>query len=632
MSRDGRYVVFGSRATNLVPNVDDGSLQIYRRDLVAGTTALVSVGTDGGPAHAQADQLYVMAISGDGRYVAFTSDATNLAAGGGGDRTDVFVRDMQSGTTTLESRGRGGKAPNGASFNAAISADGRWLAFDSDASNLVQGDDNGQTDVFLRDRQAGTTVLVSVPQGGGQGNGLSFSPSVSDDGTSSRSSRRPRHGRGTRTTPTTCSCATSRRERRSASAWPATARRPTRAASGPPYRATAAASPSPRRPPTWCRATPTAGSTSSSATVRPGRRPVRAFAAAASRAAATAAPTRGSRFGQRAGGRLPVRLRARARRQGPIVGRVRPHPPGHALTPHRSEPHRESGTDHPRVPYRERPAEPNSDALPVDDRRILHVSTRPSVQRGRRSPFGGRTRRARRRQDPAVSVNSTEQPANSDSYGAAVSGGGRYVAFWSAASNLVPGDTNGASDLFVRDRKTGTTVRASLGPDGAQANGESYEALISRDGRFVVFTSRATNLVPNVSGPDSQIFRRDLLEGKTALVTVAADGGPAKGEVYPMAVSGDGRYVVFTSNATNLVPGGGEHFDIFLRDLQSGVTTVESRGSAASPRTRTASSAPSPPTAATSSSAATPPTSSRRTYMAREARTGAIARPARRCW
>ncbi len=182
MSRDGRYVVFGSRATNLVPNVDDGSLQIYRRDLVAGTTALVSVGTDGGPAHAQADQLYVMAISGDGRYVAFTSVATNLVAGGGGDRTDVFVRDMQSGTTTLESRGRGGKAPNGASFNAALSADGRWLAFDSDASNLVLGDDNGQTDVFLRDRQAGTTVLVSVPQGGGQGNGLSFSPSVSDDG------------------------------------------------------------------------------------------------------------------------------------------------------------------------------------------------------------------------------------------------------------------------------------------------------------------------------------------------------------------------------------------------------------------------------------------------------------------
>ncbi len=177
-----------------------------------------------------------------------------------------------------------------------------------------------------------------------------------------------------------------------------------------------------------------------------------------------------------------------------------------------------------------------------------------------------------------VSVNSAEQPANSDSYGAAVSGGGRYVAFWSAASNLVPGDTNGASDLFVRDRKTGTTVRASLGPDGAQANAESYEALISRDGRFVVFTSRATNLVPNVSGPDSQIFRRDLLEGKTALVTVAADGGPAKGEVYPMAVSGDGRYVLFTSNATNLVPGGGEHFDIFLRDLQSWVTTVESRG------------------------------------------------------
>src|SRR3954453_410467 len=179
MSRDGRYVIFWSRATNLVPNINDGSLQTYWRDLATGTTALASVGTDGGPANGT---VYGMAVSEGGRYVVIPSDSTNLAAGGGGDRTDVFVRDMQSGTTTLESRGRGGKAPNGASFNAAISADGRWLAFDSDASNLVQGDDNGQTDVFLRDRQAGTTVLVSVPQGGGQGSGLTFSPCGSDDG------------------------------------------------------------------------------------------------------------------------------------------------------------------------------------------------------------------------------------------------------------------------------------------------------------------------------------------------------------------------------------------------------------------------------------------------------------------
>src|SRR3954453_3823416 len=87
--------------------------------------------------------------------------------------------------------------------------------------------------------------------------------------------------------------------------------------------------------------------------------------------------------------------------------------------------------------------------------------------------------------------------------------------------------TNGVSDIFVRDRKAGTTTRVSLSSSGAQADGESLEPHMSRDGHYVVFGSRATNLVPNVDDGSLQIYRRDLVAGTTALVSVGTDGGPA---------------------------------------------------------------------------------------------------------
>src|SRR3954451_4734076 len=155
-----------------------------------------------------------------------------------------------------------------------------------------------------------------------------------------------------------------------------------------------------------------------------------------------------------------------------------------------------------------------------------------------------------------VSVNSAEQPANRDSYGATISGNGRYVAFYSDADNLVTGDTNGVSDILVRDRKAGTTMRVSLSSAGAQADAESIEPHISRDGRYVVFGSRATNLVPNVDDGSLQIYRRDLVAGTTALVSVATDGGPAHAQadqLYVMAISGDGRYVAWLLSGFGVV-------------------------------------------------------------------------------
>lgn len=120
-------------------------------------------------------------VSSDGRYVAFVSDATNLVPDTNAN-TDVFVRDVQANTTTRVSVSTFNAQGNGISRAPSISADGRFVAFESDATNLVSGDDNGTWDVFVRDRTAGTTKLVSAAPDGTPGNGCSFQPSISDDG------------------------------------------------------------------------------------------------------------------------------------------------------------------------------------------------------------------------------------------------------------------------------------------------------------------------------------------------------------------------------------------------------------------------------------------------------------------
>ncbi|MCH8948820.1 MAG: PD40 domain-containing protein, partial [Chloroflexi bacterium] len=121
------------------------------------------------------------ALSDDGRYVVFTSDATNLSPSDTNSR-DVFVRDRQTGNTELVSIASDGAQANQAALFPAISGDGRYIAFQSDADNLVAGDTNGVSDIFLHDRQTGVTERVSLTSAGGQANGDSFTPSVSADG------------------------------------------------------------------------------------------------------------------------------------------------------------------------------------------------------------------------------------------------------------------------------------------------------------------------------------------------------------------------------------------------------------------------------------------------------------------
>jgi Tol biopolymer transport system component len=185
VSADGRRVAFVSAAVNLSSVDDPASQDVFVRDLVTATTTLVSRadGPDGTPA--QGGSLSP-SLSGDGRHVAFSSVATNLSSEDHDDFRDVFVRDLAAETTTLVSRGlgAGGAGGDGDSFAPSVSGDGRFVAFSSHAHNLSAEDEDGAEDVHVRDLLVNSTVLVSrASGGGGVGGDLdSFSPSISSDG------------------------------------------------------------------------------------------------------------------------------------------------------------------------------------------------------------------------------------------------------------------------------------------------------------------------------------------------------------------------------------------------------------------------------------------------------------------
>ena len=173
-----------------------------------------------------------------------------------------------------------------------------------------------------------------------------------------------------------------------------------------------------------------------------------------------------------------------------------------------------------------------------------------------------------------VSAGLNGASANSTSDFPALSADGRYVVYSSLASNLVAGDTNGATDIFVYDHTTGQTTRESVGPGGVQANGSSVYPAISADGRYVAFESVATNLVPGVTG--QQTYVRDRQQGLTIVASVNTRGLPGNGPTFDPSISGDGRFVSFGSTATNLAPLADDTngcADIFTHDLSPGPTT-----------------------------------------------------------
>ncbi len=179
ISADGRFVAFASVASDLVSGDTNGFSDVFVRDRQTGVTERISVSTGGAEGD---DDSVSPSISADGRYVAYVSFASNLVGGDTNGTYDVFVRDRQLATTTLVSIDSAGIQANGSSDFPSISADGRFVSFDSNATNLVTGDTNNTNDVFVHDRLTGATTLVSVSSGGVQGDDASYKSWISGDG------------------------------------------------------------------------------------------------------------------------------------------------------------------------------------------------------------------------------------------------------------------------------------------------------------------------------------------------------------------------------------------------------------------------------------------------------------------
>jgi Tol biopolymer transport system component len=151
---------------------------------------------------------------------------------------------------------------------------------------------------------------------------------------------------------------------------------------------------------------------------------------------------------------------------------------------------------------------------------------------------------------------------------------GRFVAFASSATNLVRRDRNNAVDIFLRDRVAGTTERVTMASRKVEANSESSVPAISPDARFIAFRSFADNLVPDDTNFTADVFLLDRQAGTTVRVSVTSTGQQADNASGSPAITPDGRFVVFESSASNLVPGEPEDFasDVYLRDVQAGTT------------------------------------------------------------
>jgi hypothetical protein len=180
-----------------------------------------------------------------------------------------------------------------------------------------------------------------------------------------------------------------------------------------------------------------------------------------------------------------------------------------------------------------------------------------------------------------VSVSGAGEPANATCWSPSINADGRFVAFTSAATNLVPGETNGFRDIFVRDTLLAITERVSVAFDGAQSNDDPGGSAISADGRFVVFSSVATNLVAGDTNDMADVFVRDRLLHTTERVSIPSDGAQANGASSNAYISADGRFVSFDSSATNLVAGDtNDVTDVFVRDRVTGLTERVSISSA----------------------------------------------------
>ena len=180
ISQDGRYVAFSTRINSIVPGDTNGKIDVFVRDRKLGTTVRATLSNAGGQL---LQDSIGFSLSENGRYLAFSTIDSTVVSGDTNNNIDSFVRDLQNNTTEIVSVSSAGVQGNNTSSIGDITADGRYVVFSSSASNLVSGDTNAKRDIFVRDRKLNTTSLLSKNSAGNSGNNESSTPSISCDGT-----------------------------------------------------------------------------------------------------------------------------------------------------------------------------------------------------------------------------------------------------------------------------------------------------------------------------------------------------------------------------------------------------------------------------------------------------------------
>lgn len=505
MSADGRSIAFLSWATNLVPGDTNGRLDAFVRDRDTGLTSRVSVSSIG--QQQLGGEGFDLQLAASGTIVAFSSSASNLVPRDLNQATDVFLRDLLVGITTRASVVPDPQ-PNGASCCASVSADGRFVAFTSDASNLLPNDHNIWPDIFVSDRTEGTTALISVDPRGGSAGGPSFDPSISADGRFvAFASLAPNlveyetndvtdvFVRDLLTDTTTRVSVGLEGEANGASYDPVIS------ADG---SAVAFVSQASNLVP---------GDTNDLADIFVRDLRSRSILRASVSSTGT---------------------EANALSESPAISGD-----GSVVAFLSSASNLLEG-------------DLNSCGEPLAIRSCLQVYVHDLGT--------GETM--------LVSVSSTGLPANRPSSSPAASADGRFIAFASDASNLAFPDTNGVSDVFVHDRIGRRTMLASVSLFLLPGDGGSFAPSMSADGRLVAFASEASNLVPGDTNGLRDIFVRDLTAGVTWLASVSSAGAHADGPSDAPAISGEGQLVAFVSSATNLVGDDRDGVtDVFAREL-----------------------------------------------------------------
>ncbi len=580
ISGDGRYVAFESNATDLAPGTPPFNQEIFRRDMIAGTNILVSVNSSNVGAN---NYCYLRGLSRDGRYVLFESSAGNLFTNDSNFRSDIFLRDTVAGTTTLINANLAGTAPgNDNAGYPVLSPNGRYVTFTSSATDLVAASKQASIyDVFVRDTLTGVTTLLTTIYGGSTGgNGNSYDPAaVSDTGVAAfwtyASDLVPVDGNFSQDV--------------------------------------FARAPGDSAPTLLSSAIGVTGNGSAFEQRISGNGAKVAFASNAANYVPNDTNNASDVFLHNLATHTNILISVNDAGNGTRAGssdQPRPSVDGHFVAFRNAT----GGGVGLGVGVNLRSFSSPFSQIYLRDS-VSNITTLVSINRQGTAPGNGDSQnpqitpdglftvfestasdlvsndvnaaisdvfiRDRTRTNcELVSVNvAGTGSANADSHNPTVSADGRYVAFESFATNLRNGITSTTREIYVRDRQSGSNILCSPNLGGVNGgNSDSYSPLISANGSQVVFYSYSSDLLAGDTNGNSDVYAFEIAPRTLRLLSRTPGGLSGNGDSSVPAVSADGRYVVFESSATNLVPSdsNGDFSDIFVRDLVANTTTLVS--------------------------------------------------------